>query len=282
MAPPSLVIVGHVTKDLAEGGAYALGGGATYAALTARALGYDTAVLTRAAPDVAAALPAALPGVSVRCLPSPVTTTFRNLYTRAGRRQQLLAVAPPLRRADVPMAWREAPLALLAPVAGETDAEVGEVFTQARLAVAAQGLLREWDDSGWVRPAPWQGDLRLLERADAVIFSEEDVQGDEALVAAYAGRARLLVLTRGARGATVFVAGKATDVPAFPAREIEPTGAGDVFATAYLIVYNETRDPLVAARFACCAAAFVVEQPGAAGVPTRAQVLARLSATASR
>jgi sugar/nucleoside kinase (ribokinase family) len=65
-----------------------------------------------------------------------------------------------------------------------------------------------------------------------------------------------------------------TKIPPRPADEIDPTGAGDVFATAFMIRYQETGDPVQSARFANITASFGVEAPGIAGIPTRDQVLA--------
>ena len=53
---------------------------------------------------------------------------------------------------------------------------------------------------------------------------------------------------------------------------MDPTGAGDVFAAAYLVRYRETSDALESARFASCAASFCVEAQGTEGIPTRAQM----------
>ncbi|MBI2468198.1 MAG: hypothetical protein HYV62_10340, partial [Candidatus Rokubacteria bacterium] len=60
-----------------------------------------------------------------------------------------------------------------------------------------------------------------------------------------------------------------------PAVEVEPTGAGDVFAAAFLIRYNATGDPWDAAAFAAVAGALTVEGEGIAGVPTRERLLER-------
>ena len=60
-------------------------------------------------------------------------------------------------------------------------------------------------------------------------------------------------------------------------REVDPTGAGDVFAAAYLIRYHETGDPYEAAQFANLVASFSVEAPGTEGIPTRDEVLTYLS-----
>ena len=65
-------------------------------------------------------------------------------------------------------------------------------------------------------------------------------------------------------------------VPAYPAREIDPTGAGDVFTSAFLIRYFETRDAPAAALFASCAASLSVEGWGVGSIPTRAEIQCRM------
>ncbi len=50
------------------------------------------------------------------------------------------------------------------------------------------------------------------------------------------------------------------------------TGAGDVFAAAFLVGYHETGDPLEAAAFACCAASCAVEGVGATTLGDRAEI----------
>ena len=65
-------------------------------------------------------------------------------------------------------------------------------------------------------------------------------------------------------------------MPGFPVAEVDPTGAGDVFAAAFLIRLQETQDPIAAARFANATASFCVQAPGVTGIPTRAMVEERL------
>jgi len=60
-----------------------------------------------------------------------------------------------------------------------------------------------------------------------------------------------VVETRGPGGATVCVGGRATHVPGYPVKELDPTGAGDTFAAAFLVHYSARRDALAAADFAC-------------------------------
>ncbi|MHB1414144.1 MAG: PfkB family carbohydrate kinase [Chloroflexota bacterium] len=276
MASATFLVIGHVTKDLAGDG-YTIGGGVTFAAVTASRLGYDVAVLTRAEPDVTGALTALLPRAEVTCLPSARTTTFHNAYDGAGRRvQRVTAVAEGIGPGDVPAGLRRAQVVLLAPVAGEVDPAVLEMFPRALAGLAVQGWLRCWGPDGRVYPAPWPRAIDALPRAAVAVFSDEDVAGDMEVVGQYAAQARMLAYTQGRHGSTVYVAGEPIRVPAFPTTEVDPTGAGDVFAAAFLIALRETGDPRCAARFGNCAASFAVERFGTLGIPSREQIARRL------
>src|SRR5205085_6796846 len=120
--------------------------------------------------------------------------------------------------------------------------------------------------------------LARLPPLDVVVLSEEDVAGDAGAVDAYRERARIVVLTRGARGATVYAGQGVLHVPACPAHEVDPTGAGDAFAAAFAIRYQQEKDLLGAARFAAATASCVVEAPGGSAIPSLAQVEQRLAA----
>lgn len=267
--------IGHVTRDCLPEGSYAPGGTALYAAATVARLGVRAAVLTATNP---AHVPATLPGVTTAGTASAVTTTFENRYDSAGRRQWLHALAPPIRLEHLPAAWRGAPVVHLAPVAGEVDLAWAAAFPHALVGVTPQGWLRAWDAPlpAPVRPAPWRPAPALLRHVDLLVLSIEDVGGNEALVRHYARLCPLVAVTRGAAGATLYVAGEPRCVPPFPALEHDPTGAGDVFAAALLLRLWETGDALAAATYASAAAACAVEGPGLAALPDRLTVERRL------
>jgi sugar/nucleoside kinase (ribokinase family) len=84
------------------------------------------------------------------------------------------------------------------------------------------------------------------------------------------------VLTRGERGASYYRAGKWQHLPAFQSkRQVDPTGAGDVFAAAFFVYLKQSGDPELSAHFACCVASFAVEKRHHAAVPTLEQVAER-------
>lgn len=272
---PDYLLLGHITRDVLPDGSLVPGGTSLYAARTVHRLGKQVALVS--AP---AELPPDWPDkIAIAHHPSPEPPTFENRYTASGREQLLHAAATPISLDSVPEAWRAAPIVHLGPILAETPEELVFAFPHALIGITPQGWMRVWDSilPSPISYRPWQPSAALLERVDALILSIEDVRGDEALVANYAQHCGLVALTRGAQGSTLFINGQPQAIPAFPAEERDPTGAGDVFAAALLVYLQETDDPLAAARFAACVAAASVEGRGTSAIPGRAEIEQRLT-----
>lgn len=281
---PDILLVGHVTCDLESAdpnSACRLGGTVSFAAVTAVRLGRKPVVITRAAAHTdLSELPA---GIDLHVLPSPVTTTFANVYTDHGRIQYCYAQALPITAQDIPPHLRRPRAVLLGPLVNEIEPEVAGIFGDDTLVVAGpQGWMREWDASGRVHAKPWDTADAILPELDVLVLSQEDIDFDLSRLDPFIAQVPLVVLTEYRDGSTVYhrqADGSVAQVkiPPRPADEKDPTGAGDIFATAFLIRLQETGDPVHAARFANVTASFGVEQVGVAGIPSREQVMAYLA-----
>jgi hypothetical protein len=267
---PDFLVVGHVCRDLHESG-YRLGGAASYASLTAQRLGLHAAVLTRSAETN---LASQLPGVELLNLPSQSTLTFRNEYVGGRRRQHVYSVPNPIPTTDLPPEWANCPIVLLGPLAQEVEPSLAERFAGGLVGISPQGWMRRWDGSGLVSPVDWDG-TGLEEHAQVVVAGENDFPPGKD-VSSWLPWIPTLIVTESERGARMRQDGVWYRVPAYPAREVDPTGAGDVFAAAFLIRLHETRDPFESSLFASAAASICVEGVGLEGIPTREQVQARL------
>lgn len=263
--------VGHVCQDIRPDGGLNLGGSVSYAAITALRLGYRVGLVTGAGPDLDVAR--AFPGAEVACHPSAATTLFENIYQDGSRKQILHRRAEVLTCAHIPPAWRTPPMVYLGSIDQEIAPEVFDCFADTSLmAVMPQGFFRRWDEQGLVSFIEWMPPERVLRRINLLVISELDVPNPEALARDWGRLIRLIVVTRAERGATVYQAGEACHFPARPAHQVDPTGAGDVFAAAFLIRLAETGDPCQAAHFANVVASFSVEGIGVTGIPLRQQV----------
>lgn len=268
---PDFLAVGHVTRDRVPGG-FVWGGAVTYGALTAQRLGLLPAVVTSARSGLDAG--SALTDIPVHVVASDATTTFRNQYPEGRRTQTLESVANPISFLDVPEEWRSAPTVLLGPLTGEVGPDLVRGFPDSIVMASLQGWLRTWDRRGRVAAKRWEGN-DVLPYVDIAIASSGDVE-DEDLIETWAELAPILTVTMGPEGSRLHVDGSWHSVEPFLTRQADPTGAGDVFAAAFLARYRHSGDPLASAQFASCAASFCVEALGTAGIPTLAQVEERL------
>jgi sugar/nucleoside kinase (ribokinase family) len=268
LEPVDYLVVGHLTVDLTAQGP-ALGGTAAYAALTARAFGLRVGVVSAWGGEIPLA---PLEGIQVLAVPAGQSTTFENTYSNGERIQHLRRLAPPIDYAAIPEAWWRAPILHLGPVAGELDPNLPATLRPGLLGLTPQGWMRAWDENGRVRPTAWQGAEGLLQRAGAVVFSVEDVAHNEESIESLAHQARLLAVTEGLAGCRLFWHGDSRRFRAPQVQEIDATGAGDIFAAAFFVRLQATRDPWEAARFAVNLAALSVQRPGLAGIPTPSEI----------
>ena len=271
---PLLLSVGHVTWDRVEG-ADVLGGSASYAALTAKKLGWDAAVLTAASPDFVPERD--MPGISVCARSSKSTTRFVNRYDSAGNRQQfMLARADDVDVALAPEAWRAPDALLLASVAAEIPKRAALAFEARVVGVIAQGWLRHFGPDGAVSPRPWPEPAADLEGVHVLFLSVHDVGGDVSKAREMLDLVPMVALTRGWQGMDLMTRDGIHAVPTLPRKEVDPTGAGDVFAAGFVLRYAESLDPLDAAAFASCTASCAVEGLGTTTLGDRAEVERRL------
>jgi sugar/nucleoside kinase (ribokinase family) len=250
------LVCGHVTLDR-FGERLLPGGAAYYAGRALRALGADVSILTSAGSDFPRE---ALRGLAAEIVPARATTTFVNVHGPAGRTQRVLAAAPPLDASRLPAAARGADLVLLAPVLGETEPRSFLGAAAARTSgLGIQGLVRTVQEGGTVAQPPAALDGTALAGLDVIFAGEDDLRGQGDLARRLAAAAPIVVLTHGESGCELLVRGERRRVGVHPAREVDPTGAGDVFAAGFLFALARGDGPVEAARLGAAAASIVVE-----------------------
>jgi sugar/nucleoside kinase (ribokinase family) len=273
MAAPDFVVVGHVTLDRI-GGVVRPGGAALYAAVAAHRLGLSAGILTSHADDFPLEL--LPPRIEVVSVPAAQTTAFEHGAENGRRTLRVADAAGPIGVDDVPEDWRDAPIVLLAPVLNEVDPRIATAFGDASLGAAAQGWLRGLGPQGAITPTTWMPPDFLMARLQALFLSREDVGSDVTGAVEMFQRVPVGVLTAGEDGALLFVNGERYEVRPHPAREVDGTGAGDVFAAAFLVDYQRDGNPWDAAAVAACAGSLAVRGEGIEAIPDRATLDAAL------
>ena len=244
--PVDYLLLGHITQDITPNG-MVLGGTATYAGLTARALGLRVGVITAISTEVDLR---ALHGISIHNLPTEASTVFENTQTPSGRVQTLHSQAAIIYPHHVPPAWQNAPIVHFGPVAQEIDPQVFDLFPRSLIGLTPQGWLRAWQKDGSVFYQPHPQIQSLYRRSSCVVISIEDVQRDESAIEEIHGLTSILVVTEANAGCRVYWNGDVRRFRAPAISEVDSTGAGDIFAAAFFFGMATTRDPWIAADFA--------------------------------
>jgi len=267
----TLLTAGHVTHDHYEGRIRA-GGSAFFGARAARALGARSRLVTSVGVDFERY--EELAGLELLLKVQGSTTGFENFYPPGSARvQRISAVAPDVTPDALPAEWRKPNALFLAPVIGEIDTRAWlDVVGASIVGLGLQGLLRQPGPVEEVRTRPVVarafplGD-DILRRIDVAFLSGEDLSqsGSATLLSTLRRSVPVVALTLGAAGSRVFSRDSEWRVGTFPASVADPTGAGDVFAAAFLVATSEGAKPEEAARLASAAASIIVEgEAGAA------------------
>lgn len=267
------LVIGHVTRDLHPEG-FSLGGTASFSSMTARSLGQKVGIVSSCSSDFPLDQ---LDQCRIHIVAAKETTTFENIYRSGGREQILHHRAARIGYEHIPVAWTKTPIVHLGPVDQEVDINIVDHFPNSFIGLTPQGWFRKWDSEGRISLARMPYDDSVFQKSSAVVISVEDVQGDETYIEELARQASVLVVTEGASGARLYWNGDMRYFHAPPKFEVDPTGAGDIFATAFFYRFHTTGDAWEAARFATILSSNSVTRKGLSAIPNSEEIIAAQS-----
>ena len=254
----TVAVVGNLSRDIVGGERPRVGGAPFYAARALRELGLPSRVVARCRAEDRLALvtPLIAQGVPVTWLPAERTAAFSFSYADDGRTMVVDALGDPWTPED---ARERLPAAL----GGARWVHVGALtrsdFPAATLAELARGRSVSLDGQALVRPARTGAlsldaafDPAVLEHVTVLKLAEEEARvlgGEDFEDELRALGVPEIVVTLGPRGVLVLAGGTAELVPTVPLTGIvDPTGAGDAFAAAYVSARSAGQAPASAAR----------------------------------
>ncbi|MBN2043886.1 MAG: hypothetical protein JW757_02600 [Anaerolineales bacterium] len=264
ITPVDYLIIGHISQDITPEGPK-IGGTAAFSGVTAHAFGQRVGVVTAWAEEIKDEL---LDQIQIANLTCESSTTFENYYPAEGRRQQRIHhLAPQLAFYHIPESWRSAQIVHLAPIAGEVPSDLIRYFPNAQIYLTPQGWMRECDQEGNVTYRPWMEASYMLPQANAAVISEEDVGSDLDTIYNMAASVPVLAVTKSNFGADIYAEGKTIHIPAPATPEVDPTGAGDIFAAAFFTQLAYHGDPQKAGEMAVIVASDSITRSGLHSVP---------------
>lgn len=169
---------------------------------------------------------------------------------------------------DIPSDYRVAKAAHLAPLDLLTHSQLATAFRHSGVAYVTID-----PDPGYMN-ANYLNDLRsLLQGVTAFLPSEDEIRNlfwgrthdlwEMAETIASFG-CDIVIIKRGARGQCVYdrVSNRKWEIPGYPSKFVDPTGAGDAFCGGFLAGYTATIDPLQAALHGNISSSFAIEGSG--------------------
>jgi len=252
-----IALFGNLSRDLLPGQQPRAGGGPFHGARALQRVHVPARIFARAAEaDRGVLLPPVVKlGTPVRFVSGESTATFSFSYDGDVRTMYVEALGDEWRPSDIPPlpSTRWVHVAPLSRHEFPTET-IAALARSRRVLLDGQGLVR----------VPKTGPLQLDDDFDREVLrhvwvlklAEEEaaVVGDPTALGV-----REVLLTQGSRGSTVYYGGRSEFIPAH-ALEVDPTGAGDAFSTAYIVARNAGFSPPGAARRATAVVASVLAQ----------------------
>ena len=164
-------------------------------------------------------------------------------------------------------------------MAREIDTSQALALNPDFLGITPQGWMREWplERGGRVHHVPLRLPPELLARADTIVVSDEEIAQARHAVE-WVGARRIGVVTLGPNGCHLLYAGHRADLPGYPVKTVDLTGAGDVFAAAFFLKASDRSvSPVTAGRYANLVAALSLRAVGPGSVPAIAEIEERFA-----
>ncbi len=257
----NVLVAGFITIDridLAQRQITSIGGPPCYAGLLCARFGFDVMPLTKVGPDFPdeQIVWLARNGLQLRAMDrssAKKTTRFKLVIKGSERVLYLVERCEDLTVEQVPDKQFNA--SLISPLAHEISIQVFEEVRKRSdfCFLDPQGFVRMFDASGRVVVDSWNDD-KVLGNVDAL---KMDLEEANALTGTTNGKAALVklskkvrkaVVTRGSDPALVLEGNKISQVEVPKVKDLDSTGAGDIFAGALISCFLRSRDFL----WSCC------------------------------
>jgi sugar/nucleoside kinase (ribokinase family) len=281
MKSKTILAFGNPVYDLISTPAFrrsdrVLSGCSTNACLAASKLGEEAILVGTVGPDFNQRLDRDLDEwrIAHRLYPSIQTGGFSLLYDERGNRDlAILGVADPIPSgAD---GFKHADFVLIGPILGETGPELVHHIRSllaAPILLDPQGLLRvlrngqvhhehtrQFDEIAALSTVVKANELET--RVITGIDPRQDPVG--AVCALHSFGSQIAIVTLAEAGSVIYDGKEVIQVPPFTTQAIDPTGAGDTYATGFMVKYLETPHDLAAVGcFASAVASVMVENSG--------------------
>lgn len=278
------VAIGNVVIDQGLKDESIYGGSVIYSSLLALKLGLRTMAITSFGKDFAK-LNYDWKNIQFFVQPAPFSTRVQLIYDVKGNRQIILKKEGGTISKNLLPDISDADIVFICPVVHEINSKLVSTIAKAKkraiIVTTPQGWLRDWKKEGSpIFQTQWKNAKEILSKTDILIISDEDIKKDTSVLNVYRNFIKengIVVVTQGFKGATAYRGKEIVFSKAYPAKVVDPTGAGDIFAASFAIAWKETSSLKQSLQFANLAASFVIEGIGTSNMPTRLKIRSRIN-----
>jgi sugar/nucleoside kinase (ribokinase family) len=263
-------VVGALTIDFnkSSGSSYGfLGGGGFYSSVSLAGMGVETFLFTGYGPDMDAEWVGKLRKTGVRIVAQSFgkSIVFENFYEGSSRVQKASGSGEKIfvERSML----KDLHAVHVTPVLNEVDHRVLEEAAEAgcRVSVDAQGFIRSVGEDGYVVRVKRLLSDGLIEHIDYIHMSLEEqlfFLNNSVRELFDLNPGIIVEITDSEHGSFVMDRKRCYRIPAFKTGIVDPTGAGDVYASVFLAKHLEKNDLLEAGLYASASASIKVEKTG--------------------
>ena len=274
---PKFLAIGHLSFDvnIVDGGSPndpIPGGASAYATLVAIKHGISSGILTSVGDDYP--IEEILSGIDVRGPKSEHTSSFANYYDGDNRNQVLIASGSKIFESEIPVGWTQPNILYVGPLLHELPTDIVNWFEPELSCLVPSGWLRRWGADGVITHARA---LVLSQRKkwDVIVVSEAEIANLS--IEQLRNFSEIICVTRGQLGARIWKGRDWVDIPVIKSAPVDFTGAGDVWASAFVIALNDGRNIEDAGMYASAASAIGIESIGLLGCPSPTEIENRIS-----
>jgi sugar/nucleoside kinase (ribokinase family) len=274
-----LIVVGHLTVDtimLPQNNKpqKMIGGAVVYTSLAAKSLDSKVAIISKVGKDLPDKYIHWLKQQSIdlsnlKLVNKAKTTQFILKYTNSEKRQLWLKTkAPQITLKDIPNTLK-AKAIHIGTVTNELSLSIIKKlrnYTEL-ISLDPQGFLRRPDKTGKITLQPINNIKNLLENIDIykssfeearILTKNQTIEKIMKRINSYG--VKTVIVTKGSKGATLLHEEKIYQIPTYPAKTVNPTGAGDSFIGAFLAAYTRKKVPSWCACVGVAAASIKIEK----------------------
>lgn len=181
---------------------------------------------------------------------SPHTTTYQHTYENEQRTSKLIHKSEVISASSVSKALRNSQVVMLAPILDEIQPDLISIFSTEWIGLTPQGWFRRFDKDGSMSVAT-SFFSKLPKKIKLIVVSSEDLAPDSNDWEWIKESAEVAVCTMGKEGYVLFHSGvEKKYAPIEVMKEKNPTGCGDIFATALLLLLSKGLTPEKACELA--------------------------------